>query len=304
MGGCCSSATDDAVSSQPPTVTSVRFCVAGPDGKMTETVTSFDPHVRTFNLVGRIDRKYVRCLHAQRRFTCWNMFSCACACRKAVVPASAGCRNVVVVSLARFLPVFFFFLCATHSCVGSRDLAQVQRRVYVQLDCRRHKWRGTSQLRGRNGPLRRHAVRHRKRSFSLLGVSERTRVNAHACRACNVVSCGACTQIVSVSAPATGLELFSKAELPRVWPEGRYRVDILAGTRWGEGAVFSPNAPVCPEVARTPWLVSGCCTWHYHSTSSHVFDSLAGHTRLGAHQLVVLQREGAAGRQAGIGSCE
>ena len=58
MGSCCSSEAADMTSSTPPTVTSVRFCVSNPaDGKMMETVTSFDPNVRTFNLVGRIDRK-------------------------------------------------------------------------------------------------------------------------------------------------------------------------------------------------------------------------------------------------------
>ena len=53
--------------------------------------------------------------------------------------------------------------------------------------------------------------------------------------------CAPLYQIVSVSAPATGLELFSKAELPRVWPEGRYRVDILAGLEFVGSHVLGSN---------------------------------------------------------------
>jgi hypothetical protein len=55
-------------------------------------------------------------------------------------------------------------------------------------------------------------------------------------------------QIVSVSAPATGLELFSKAELPRTWPEGKYRVDVLAGNTclvvWLSGCRVRVPVPV------------------------------------------------------------
>lgn len=126
MGNCCSG--DSAVANKPPEVTSVTFYVATKDGKIDREVKTFEPTTPTFNLTGKISRRYD------------GVFT----------------FNWVAVDTYGIAPPNY--------------------------------------------------------------------------------------EIVSVSAQATGCDLFSKAELPRTWPEGEYRVDILAGGALIYSAPFTVKA--------------------------------------------------------------
>lgn len=84
MGNCCGGADASTgvvtnTNVKPPRVVSVKFCVAGPDGKMGPTVTTFDPNTKTFNLIGSISHKcaHVLWLFARR---CGRVFVCFCVC--------------------------------------------------------------------------------------------------------------------------------------------------------------------------------------------------------------------------------
>lgn len=54
----CSNSKGSEPTNKLPTVSKVEFFVTDEDGNVKETVTSFDPSVHQFNLIGKIDRRY------------------------------------------------------------------------------------------------------------------------------------------------------------------------------------------------------------------------------------------------------